>query len=100
MSCIYDSPVGRLRLEATQEGICAVRWLKDDEESEKIRESDSTDSALARRHLSTCTTWLSAYFNGSLLKSPVPRPPLVIPMKGMNTTSVSLSTVGTLYYNG
>lgn len=83
MSRIYDSPVGRLKIEATAEGICALTWPKDDDASDQVNETiDTRDSAIARQHLTTCTDWLSAYFRGSLLESPVPRPPLVIPKKG------------------
>lgn len=83
MSSIFDSPVGRLRVEATAEGVCALRWVKDDEESEQVEETaDPRNRTMAKRHLTTCTDWLSAYFNGSLLESPVPKPPLVIPQKG------------------
>ena len=84
-SCIYESPVGQLKLEATAEGICRVKWLKDGEgEDDQMQPegSDVEDQTLARQHLKTCKKWLDAYFSGSLLKSPTPKPPLVIPMKG------------------
>lgn len=83
-SRVYDSPVGRLKIEATAEGICSLTWPKNEESSEQVEETTDTsdDCAMARQHLTTCTEWLSAYFNGSLLESPVPKPPLVIPKKG------------------
>lgn len=86
VSRIYDSPVGRLRLEATAEGICALTWPKDDGDGEVEVTVDTREIAIARQHLATCTDWLSAYFNGSLLESPVPRPPLVIPKEGTTPT--------------
>ena len=80
-SCVFDSPVGRLKIAATADGVYALTWLK---EGELVGEGgDSKDSARARQHLATCTDWLTAYFSGSLLQSPVPRPPLVIPSKGV-----------------
>lgn len=86
-SCMYESPVGQLKLEATAEGICSVKWLRDGEDEDQMQSegSDVEDHALAKQHLNTCTKWLDAYFSGSLLKSPVPKPPLVIPMKGKST---------------
>lgn len=94
VSRIYNSPVGRLRIEATAEGICALTWPKDDGEDEVEETVDSREIAIARQHLATCTDWLHAYFNGSLLESPVPRPPLVIPKKGTKPTiSVTASSL-------
>lgn len=86
VSSIYDSPVGRLRIEATAEGICALTWPKDGGDGEVEETVDSREIAIARQHLATCTDWLHAYFNGSLLESPVPKPPLVIPKKGTKPT--------------
>lgn len=82
--CIFDSPVGRLRIAATADGVCAVAWLKEGEKGGVVGENgDEKECARARQHLATCTKWLAAYFSGSLLESPVPRPPLVIPKKGI-----------------
>ena len=78
-SCLFDSPVGRLRITATAEGVCGVAWLK---EGELAEVEGRGDQKKAREHLATCTDWLTAYFSGSLLQSPVPRPPLVIPKQG------------------
>ena len=92
-STVYDSPVGRLKVEATSDGISALTWSKEVEESEQGEETvKPIGSGLARKHLTTCTKWLSAYFNGSLLENPVPKPPLVIPKKGASqATSTSRS---------
>lgn len=82
-SIVYDSPIGLLKVEATSEGICALTWLEEDEKSEQgVETVKAIGSGLAKKHLTTCTKWLSAYFNGSLLEHPVPKPPLVIPKKG------------------
>ena len=80
--CVFASPVGKLRITATGEGVCSVAWLKRGEQLEG--ESTGGKCELARRHLATCTDWLTAYFSGSLLHSPVPRPPLVIPKQGLS----------------
>ena len=84
-SCVFDSPVGRLKVAATTDGICALTWLKEGGEAEET--PDPRDCARARRHLRTCTDWLTAYFSGSLLECPVPRPPLDIPKKGATMSS-------------
>ena len=68
-------------LEATPDGICSVRWIRDHNE-ETVSDGPAEETVLARGHLTTCTTWLSAFFNGTLLKNPVPKPPIVIPKKG------------------
>ena len=82
-SLVYDSPIGLLKVEANTEGICALTWLKEGEESEQVKEIvESGGDGLAKQHLTTCIKWLSAYFSGSLLEHPVPKPPLVIPKKG------------------
>ena len=81
--CVCNSPVGRLRISATADGVYAVVWLKEGEKGELVGENqDPKDCARARQHLATCTDWLTAYFSGSLLESPVAKPPLVIPKKG------------------
>lgn len=82
VSCTFDSPVGRLKLSATSEGVCAVTWLTESEETQLEQEmADSSDAAKAKQHLKQCSEWLTAYFSGSLMESPVPAPPLAIPMK-------------------
>ena len=97
VSRIYDSPVGRLRIEATAEGICALTWPKDGGDGEVEKTVDSREIAIARQHLATCTDWLHAYFNGSLLESPVPKPPLVIPKKGTKPTISGLLLVSLVH---
>ena len=88
ISCnhLYESPIGSLQLCATSEGICAVKWLKSGEEREEVEDEETRSDGdknytIARQHIASCTRWLDTYFSGSLLKSPVPRPRLVLPMK-------------------
>ena len=97
-SIVYKTPLGSLKLVANQEGICAVRWLfgKHASETEQgpeamvdppVSEEKHSDvlATKPQEHLSVCRRWLDAYFGGYLLKSnpPIPRPPLVLPEKGM-----------------
>lgn len=106
---IYKTPIGPLKLEATAEGICAVKWLFGKHSKSK---SDSADheqlstpmkeagdngikvvpadvaapvgaSCRADEHLEVCKTWLDAYFAGTLLESNPPKPALVLPESGM-----------------
>ena len=84
-SCIFQSPVGRLQIKATPDGISSLLWLKEGQQVEQ-EDMKRKDCALAMEHLSTCTKWLTAYFNGSLLKSPVQKPPIIIPKKGREDT--------------
>ena len=96
ISCsrLYESPVGSLELYATSEGICAVKWLKSGkEEREEVQDKETRGDGdenyrIARQHIATCTSWLDAYFGESLLKSPVPRPRLVLPMKSKRMHSL------------
>ena len=89
VSCTFESPVGRLKISATAEGVCAVTWLKEGEEAQLLEGlTDPTDAARAKQHLETCSEWLTAYFSGSLLESPVPAPPLAIPMKSTQKTDL------------
>ena len=104
---IYKTPIGPLKLEATAEGICAVKWLfgkhsksKSDsadheQPSTPIKEAGESDddtkavavpvgaSCRADEHLEVCKTWLDAYFAGTLLESNPPKPALVLPESGM-----------------
>ena len=102
VSVVYNTLVGVLKLEATSEGICSVKWLSTKQEETPRgqfttkKRNDSCEETLnqkedsvmscskANEHLKTCKAWLDAYFDGSLLKRhpPLPRPPLVLPMKG------------------
>lgn len=107
VSSIYKTPIGPLKLEATAEGICAVKWLfgkhsksKSDsaadheQPSTPIKEAGDDDtkavavpavgaSCRADEHLEVCKTWLDAYFAGTLLESNPPKPALVLPESGM-----------------
>ena len=100
-SRVYSSPIGPLKLTATDEGILAVKYLfgkhkeVDPEagntavkQAEHVEDKGSKDSVeAAESHLDTCSEWLDAYFQGSLLKSeapPPPRPKLTLPQKGIN----------------
>ena len=86
VGCVFESPVGRLHVRSTSEGVYSLSWLK---EGQQVKE-ERGDCVLGRQHLATCTRWLTAYFNGSLLEFPVPRPPLVIPKKGNNYTGTKV----------
>ena len=107
-SVIYKTPIGPLKLEATAEGICAVKWLfgkhstattdQEQQQSAPTKETDddtkanpaaiavpvgaSGSAAKADEHLQVCKTWLDAYFAGTLLESNPPKPPLVLPESG------------------
>ena len=96
---IYYSPLGTLKLVANPDGICAVKWLSGKHECEgggspvtgssDSRRQNATlaeNTSAASIHLKACTTWLDAYFNGSLLKDDPPRPPLVFPTKASEGT--------------
>lgn len=93
---VYYSPLGALKLVANPDGICVVKWLSGKHECEggsssgrespvtgssDSRQQNATVASAAAIHLKACTTWLDAYFNGSLLKDNPPRPPLVFPTK-------------------
>ena len=104
-SVIYKTPIGPLKLEATDEGICAVKWLfgkhSDSERqpatgaphAKKVDELEGDGRRAAVRktrgakckadeHLQMCRCWLDAYFSGTLLQSDPPKPPLVLPTTG------------------
>ena len=106
---IYKTPIGPLKLEATAEGISAVKWLFGKHSKSKsdsadhaeqgstapaIKEEDggkaspssvavgASGSAKADKHLQVCKVWLDAYFAGTLLESNPPKPALVLPESG------------------
>lgn len=94
-SLVYNTPVGVLKLEAKDEGICSVKWLSTKQEDtskphpverkKKAGEGATVkkeEESKANEHLKTCTAWLDAYFDGTLLQRKLPKPPLVLPMKG------------------
>lgn len=91
-SMIYHSPIGPLKLVATSEGISQVKYLfgkhkeKGELTSEKAHcESMAGSSGGVESHLSVCSRWLDAYFEGTLLrkgKSPPPRPKLALSTEG------------------
>ena len=116
---VYYSPLGALKLVANSDGICAVKWLSGKHECEGGVSSSGggspvTGSSDNRRqnvtlaentsaaaiHLKACTTWLDAYFDGSLLKDNPPRPPLVFPTKaseGIGYCILSTSAGSNMY---
>ena len=107
---IYKTPIGPLKLEASDEGICAVKWVfgkrhselpagaapaplaqteADGEHNAKQEAATATDGrrteckgSKSERHLQDCQTWLDAYFAGTLLKTNPPKPQLVLPHTG------------------
>lgn len=104
---IYKTPIGPLKLEATDEGVCAVKWLfGKHSDSEQLHHSGAPPQAQrgheneakkgtavvdggtkckgskAEEHLQVCQTWLDAYFAGTLLKAKPPKPDLVLPPGG------------------
>ena len=106
---IYKTPIGPLKLEASDEGICAVKWLfgkhseppagaaaappaqseTNAEHNAKQEAAIATDGgrteckgSKAERHLQDCQSWLDAYFAGTLLKTNPPKPQLVLPHTG------------------
>lgn len=108
-SVVYKTPIGPLKLEATAEGICGVKFLfgkRSDSEQlsqttgpgETLQPGDreasraamvaraqgTSEGSKAHDHLQVCQAWLDAYFAGTLLKSnpPIPKPPLVLPPTG------------------
>lgn len=109
-SLIYKTPIGPLKLEASDEGICAVKWLfgkhSDSEQlptgaassppvqSETGVEHNAKQETAtaaggghtkrkAEQHLQDCQSWLDAYFSGTLLKTNPPKPQLVLPHTGI-----------------
>jgi O6-methylguanine-DNA--protein-cysteine methyltransferase len=105
-SAIYKTPIGPLKLEATTEGICAVKWLFGKHSKSKSDSADNEQlstpaakedakavsagvavpvgsSGRANEHLEVCKAWLDAYFAGTLLESNPPKPALVLPESGM-----------------
>ena len=113
-SAIYKTPIGPLKLEATAEGVCAVKWLFGKHSKSKAGSGDheqlstpakggdsgkdnpaavavgTSSSARADEHLQICKTWLDAYFAGTLLESNPPKPALVLPESGAYLFSQSL----------
>ena len=85
---VYHSPVGTLKLQATAEGVCAVKWLEERQASpprklqEHAEEEREEVGDPARRHINACVQWLDDYFDGTLLAKKTPRPRLALPMKG------------------
>ena len=103
---IYKTPIGPLKLEASDEGICAVKWLfgkhselpagaaaappaQSETNGDKQEVAIATDGgrteckgSKAKRHLQDCQSWLDAYFAGTLLKTNPPKPQLVLPQTG------------------
>lgn len=112
LSCVLKTPIGALKLVANPEGICAVKWLfgkycateasttikspslKAERKGRDITtnlesiSAETPEQKQALDHLRVGINWISAYFDGSLLKSNIPRPPLVFPMKGISSTCV------------
>lgn len=100
-SVVYRSPLGPLKLTATEEGVEGVKYLfgkhahteaselKDQGEVEdggKSWSEDLLDDSEASSHLKTCCEWLDSYFTGTLLREdppPPPRPKVVFPKKGL-----------------
>lgn len=92
-SIVYSSPIGPLKLVATDDGISAVKFLFG-KHGEKVEEAACKQLSTTRNgedmlkkadlHLNDCAKWLDAYFNGTLLQSspPPPRPPLALPTTG------------------
>lgn len=92
---VYSSPLGPLKLTATAEGILAVKYLFGRGEGEDVERARSVpvkcegdaehfSEKEAESHLKICSKWLDAYFQGTLLKSPPPRPKLALANKGTN----------------
>lgn len=109
-SVVYKTPIGPLKLEATDEGISAVKWLfgkhsadleqksatgacelahpvkevKREARHETVAISHSTKctGSEADEHLQVCQSWLDAYFNGTLLQFNPQKPNLVLPESG------------------
>lgn len=106
---IYKTPIGPLKLEASDEGICAVKWLfgkhselqagaaaatparseTNGEHNAKQEATIATDGgrteckgSKAEQHLQDCQSWLDAYFAGTLLETNPPKPQLVLPHTG------------------
>lgn len=96
-SVVYHSPVGPLKLVATEDGILAVKFLFGKHEDKvhvalpakrEFTENGRLDGdeSEAESHLKVCNAWLDAYFEGTLLKSdppPPPRPKLALPATGI-----------------
>lgn len=124
-SAIYKTPIGPLKLEATAEGICAVKWLfgkhsksksdsadhAEQESTLAIKEEDNgkaspssvavgaSGSAKADEHLQVCKTWLDAYFAGTLLEFDPPKPALVLPESGILHCTFSSILVKLIFIN-
>ena len=95
-SVVYHSPMGPLKLTATEEGMAAVKYLfgkHADEKAEKqadegvgVKWSEEVlDGSEAGSHLKVCCEWLDAYFAGKLLSQdppPPPKPKLALSKKG------------------
>ena len=97
-SVVYGSPMGPLKLTATEEGIAAVKYLfgkyaEPTEGKQAVKESEDGVNWSKRlldygseavSHLRVCCEWLDAYFAGKLLTpDPPPRPKLAFSKKGL-----------------
>ena len=101
-SLVYNSPMGPLKLTATEEGIAAVKYLfgkKEQAEKQEVQDAAEAEAKVwsdaaaaagseasgteAGSHLKVCCEWLDAYFAGKLLTpDPPPRPKLDLSKKG------------------
>lgn len=95
-SVVYSSPLGPLKLTASEEGVTAVKYLfgkhaertaaaqqAPEEDGLKWSERLEDDKSDAVGHLRVCCEWLDAYFAGKLLSpDPPPRPKLALSKKG------------------
>ena len=99
-SVVYSSPLGPLKLTASEEGIVAVKCLSGkhaeptaagqqapevEDGGLKWSERLEDDESDAVGHLRVCCEWLDAYFAGKLLSpDPPPRPKLALSKKGLS----------------
>ncbi len=97
-SAVYSSPLGQLKLVATENGITNIKYLfgcsLESQTSSGGRKKEckslqlldeGRENAEAELHLRTCGEWLDAYFDGTLTdlaSSPPPRPTLALPVRG------------------
>ena len=111
-STIYKTPLGSLKLEATAEGICGVKWLFGKHSKSQSGHLSTTqeiqkreggcknssapaaidkpisDTTKADEHLKICRAWLDAYFSGTLLQTSPPKPALVLPESGGSSNNL------------
>ena len=95
---MYSSPLGPIRIAASDKGICSVDMMfgKHYSNSPPIaNECSGNSSESSRKHITMCLQWLESYFCGDRDGTKAHMPQLDLPHNGM-TIVLILATCGDL----